>query len=642
MEKSFSKLTEAWSKEVRHWAVASGLKQLRKSFVLSLLLLTAAHASAGPAYPLKGSTNGRYLVDQNDVPFLIIGDAPHSLLVNTTTADAEFYFSNRAKNGMNTLWVELLSTTYVNGRQDGSMLDGTLPFTGTLPGGAYDLTTPNGNYFAQVDRIVQMAAVHGIQVLLDSLETGDWTTVAVANGAARCRTYGQYLGNRYKDFANIIWITGNDFQTWRTPADDAAVTAVALGIKDRDLNHLQTVQLDYFVSESLDDPNWWPIVSLNSVYSYYPSYAETLNAYNRSNFVPVYFLEANYEYQNIGGEFGTPNVLRRQEYWSLLSGSNGGHMYGNRWTWTFDSGWKDYLESPGVNQLRYAKVFFESSRWYDLVPDQTHEVVTSGYGTFATAGNVSDSDYATAARTSDGSLALCYLPTIRTVSVNMTKMAGTTSARWFDPSDATYTAIAGSPFPNTGTRNFIPVGNNHDGEGDWVLVLEAQPLAGNDTISRRPGQSVKVSIAELLSNDSDVYGDALSLTLPGATSVKGGSVAIEGGWVIYSAPVSDAPDSFTYTVSDLHEGSTTGTIWVLVEPDENQSKNVLAILPDGSDFVISFAGIPGISYTIQYSESLSPAKWLDLGGVSAGANGQFEFRDVNPGSSSRYYRTFAP
>ena len=166
-----------------------------------------------PAYPLKASANRRYLVDRNNNPFLMIGDAPHTLIAKVTTADAALYLRNRASYGINTLWVELLCSTYVNGRPDGSLVDGTVPFTNTLAGGVYDLTAPNEAYFAHVDTIIRMAATNGIQLLLDSLETGDWTSVALVNGSNRCRSYGQYLGQRYKDFTNVIWITGNDFQT---------------------------------------------------------------------------------------------------------------------------------------------------------------------------------------------------------------------------------------------------------------------------------------------------------------------------------------------------------------------------------------------------------------------------------------------
>jgi hypothetical protein len=446
------------------------------------MILCVFNESTGalPAYPLAASGNGRYLVDADGAPFLVIGDAPHSLLVNTTTDEAAVYLKNRADYGINTLWVELLCTSYVNGRPDGSMLDGTLPFTNRLATGAYDLTTPNETYFVQVDTVLRIAATNGIQVLLDSLETGDWTSVALENGTERCREYGQYLGARYSSFTNLIWITGNDFQSWTTPTNDAVVLAVALGIRDRDTNHLQTTELNYSVSQSLDDPNWWSILGINSVYTYYPTYAETLLAYNEPNFLPALFLEEHYEYEEIGGEMGTPNVLRRQEYWALLSGAAAGYMGGNYWTWTFNGGWQGYLNSPGVQQLLYAKQFFGQRRWYDLIPDENHTLLTSGYGTFSEGGNVSDSDYATAAETADGTLAVCYMPTARTIAVDLAQMASNVVARWFDPAGNLYVPISGSPLTNSGSFEFTSPGTNSDGDDDWVLVLETHipPLEG--------------------------------------------------------------------------------------------------------------------------------------------------------------------
>jgi hypothetical protein len=438
--------------------------------------LAAGPASSFPAYPLKASSDGRYLVDKNGAPFLMVGDSPHTLICNLTTSDAALYLSNRASNGINTLWVELLCTTYVSGRPNGSLIDGTtVPFTNTLAGGYYDLTSPNESYWSHVDLIVNMAATNGIQLLLDSLETGDWTSAALANGTNRCRQYGQYLGSRYKDFTNIIWITGNDFQTWRTPIDDAVVKAVALGILDRDTNHLQTVELDYSVSESLDDPNWWPVLGLNGVYTYYATYDETLLAYNKTNFIPTFLLEAAYEYEAYHGVGGTPNNLRRQEYWSLLSGALAGHIYGNRWTWTFDSEWMSHLNTPGMTHLGYFKSFFGNRPWYDLVPDQNHSTLTLGYGTYSGSSTLNEeSDYATAARTDDAALAVIYTPTNHSLTIDLTRMAGPATARWFDPSSGIYYVVSGSPFADNGSKSFTPPGPNSDGDGDWVLVLETQ------------------------------------------------------------------------------------------------------------------------------------------------------------------------
>jgi hypothetical protein len=308
---------------------------------------------------------------------------------------------------------------------------------------------------------------------LDPCETIDHLKLMVQNGPAKCRTFGQYLGNHYKSFDNILWMSGNDFQHWRDARNDAVATAVALGIKENDPRHLHTVELDYLVSGSLDDANWAPIISLNASYTYYPTYAQVLKDFNRSNFLPVFMVEADYEFER----GSTPIILRRQEYWTNLSGATG-QVYGSGFIWPFKSGWKETLDSPGAVQMAYVKALFEPRAWHDLVPDQKHTVVIGGYGTFdatTTEANryVMSSDYVTAGRTPDGSLVMAYLPTLRTVTVDLAKLRGPVTARWYDPSRGVYTTIEGSPFPNSGTRTLTPPGKNGDGDGDWVLVLEA-------------------------------------------------------------------------------------------------------------------------------------------------------------------------
>jgi hypothetical protein len=120
-------------------------------------------------------------------------------------------------------------------------------------------------------------------------------------------------------------------------------------------------------------------------------------------------------------------------------------------------------------------IFGQPLRWYDLVPDQIHTVVTDGYGTPAPlgAGSVATDTYATAARAPDGRVVIVYVPSIRPITMDMSKLSGPTAARWYDPSIGEYIKVGGSPFSNTGSRQFTPPGKNHDGDGDWVLVLEA-------------------------------------------------------------------------------------------------------------------------------------------------------------------------
>ena len=273
--------------------------------IIGFLPLWLLPVGGSPVYPVKiSSSNPRILVEQNNIPFLMVGDSPQSLLVNLSQSDASAYIVDRGQHGFNTLLMDAICTTYTYGPPDASLLNGTLPFTNTIAGGYYDLTTPNPAYFSYLDQIVNLCASNGIEVMLDPIETGGWLPTMLANGTINCRAYGQFLGNRYKNFSNIIWSSGNDFQNWSVPANDAVVTAVALGIQDYDTNHLQTIELNFYISSSLDDPNWAPIVGLNAAYTYSPTYAEVLHAYNQSSTIPDFMIEANYEYETNSGTDG--------------------------------------------------------------------------------------------------------------------------------------------------------------------------------------------------------------------------------------------------------------------------------------------------------------------------------------------------
>ena len=397
----------------------------------------------------------------------MIGESPQAMIGNLSLPDAEAFLANRKAHGFNTVWVNLLCNSSTGCNADGTTFDGIPPFTT-----ANDLSTPNEAYFARADSMLQLAAKYGFLVILDPAETAGWLGVLQNNGANKARAYGQYLGTRYKNFPNIVWMSGNDFQTWQTLSDDAVVQAVALGIKDTDANHIHTVELNFYVSNSLNDNSWAPIISLNAVYTYYPTYAEVLNAYNQAMVMPIFMVEANYEFENnTGMDAGTPLILRRQEYWTFLSGA-AGQLYGNHYTWAFFPGWKNQLDTIGAVQIGYVKALFTSRAWYDLIPDQAHAVVTAGYGTFSNLGSIGANDYVTAARTSNGKLAMAYVSSARTITIDMSQLVGSATAQWYDPVAGSFTAIAGSPFVNSGLRDYTTPGSNAGGDQDWVLVLD--------------------------------------------------------------------------------------------------------------------------------------------------------------------------
>jgi hypothetical protein len=416
-----------------------------------------------PVFPLKIDPTGRYLVDSDGRPFLIVGDSPQALITNLSEARAGRFFADREAAGFNSVWINLLCDTYTGGRADGDTYDGIAPFAKPE-----DLSTPNPAYFKRAFAMIRLAAQHHLAVFLDPIETGGWLKVLRHNGSAKAYAYGQYVGRSFRRFANIIWLSGNDFQSWRDRRDDELALAVARGIRSVDPGALQTVELNYNNSTSLDDPRWRGLLGLDAVYTYGPTYAEVLKAYSANQHLPVFLLEASYE-----GEFdySGPQTLRRELYWSLLSGA-AGQFYGNKYTWQFLPSWRGRLDTVGSRQETFAVNLLSRRSWYELVPDADHRLVVSGYGQYRERGDLNTIDYVAAGRTPDGRLAIAYLPDGGAIKVNLALMTGPeVRAQWYDPTSGRYSPVKGSPFPSSGTRSITAPRKNGEGDDDWVLVL---------------------------------------------------------------------------------------------------------------------------------------------------------------------------
>ena len=154
----------------------------------------------------------------------------------------------------------------------------------------------------------------------------------------------------------------------------------------------------------------------------------------------------------------------------MTSGATG-QMYGNSYIWDFAPGWQQNLDTVGMTQLGYMAQLFSSVNWFNLVPDQNHTVVTSGYGQPSSTNYPIDDDYVTTAASPDGTLAISYLPAGQTITVNLSSFSGMITARWFDPTNNTFEPVPGSPFNNSGVVQISPGGNNSEGTSDWVLVM---------------------------------------------------------------------------------------------------------------------------------------------------------------------------
>ena len=175
-----------------------------------------------------------------------------------------------------------------------------------------------------------------------------------------------------------------------------------------------------------------------------------------------------------------------------------------------------------------------------------------------------------------------------------------------------------------------------------VNPVNDPPVAGLDTVNRPTGRGVKVSLLDLIANDSDPEFDTISITGVSPTSAKGAAVSLKDGWVFY-VPAADMNenDSFTYTLADNHGAQATGTVTVQVVADASgQSLNILEppIVQDGK-VILRYLGIPNRNYAIQRATSLDTPNWETLDpAATADAFGRFEFTDTNPPVGSAFYR----
>ncbi len=411
---------------------------------------------------LRVGANRRYLIDQNGAPFLLQGDAAWSLIVAMSDAEVEQYLRNRREKGFNTVLVELIEHRFAKKPPFNDA--GDAPFA--TPG---DFSTPNEKYFAHADWVIRKAAEYGMVVMLAPIYLGyigteeGWIEEILKLEPEKCLAYGRYLGNRYKDFDNLIWVMGGD----RNPELALEkVNLIAFGIRESDKRHLFTAHChpENSAVDRYDSGGW---LDFNTTYTYQIVHQKLLADYNRNHPWPFILIESSYE-----GEHNASEVqIRRQAYWSVLCGGFG-HVFGNNPIWHFNGPtlfptnltWQQSMDLPGSVGMMHWGRLFRSRPWFDLVPDQKHEVVTGGLGEFQGL------DYLAAGRTPDGGTVIAYMPSKRTITVDMSKISGGHArAWWFDP--RTGKALAGGDFPARGMRELTP-----PAEGDWVLVLDDASL----------------------------------------------------------------------------------------------------------------------------------------------------------------------
>jgi hypothetical protein len=425
----------------------------------------AGRAAAAVRFPLAVSGDQRYLRDANGAPFLVQGDAAWSLLTKLSDDDVRAYFADRAGRGFNAAIVTLID--HAKGLEAKPDAAGQKPFL--VPG---DFATPNPAYFENARRRIAAARDAGFAVFLAPSYLGygggdeGFYAVMLKNGPDKLRGYGRYVGERFKDLDNVVWVEGGDYSP--PPEGLRLVNAIAEGIREGGAHQLQTAHWSPETSASELATTGW--LDLDSTYTYEPVYVKSARDHGAdAGKWPHLLIESTYENEHDS----TTEMLRAQAYTALLAGATG-QFFGNNPIWKFEAGWQEALKSPGSRSMAQLAALFRQLPWWTLEPDDRALTFVSGLGPYG------GRDRVVGARSADGRLAVAYIPGARQekpIAVNLARLAGPARARFYDPERGVFQDSDENPVPNGGVRSFTapesPPGRH---AGDWVLVLEALSL----------------------------------------------------------------------------------------------------------------------------------------------------------------------
>jgi hypothetical protein len=408
-------------------------------------------------------------VDSADDPVFWTGDAPWGIAVVPTRQEIILYLEDRAQKSVNVALVRMIDHKFTDHDPRWSNVYGDVPFSKKLRGGAFDFTEPNDRYWQHVDWVVREAYRYGITILAVPAYLGyrlgdqGWADQMIDNGEERLWEYGQWLGNRYRDYPNLVWVMGGDSSPryGETNARDE-VDALARGIKAADTDHLMTAHSSRGRS-ALDDYDQ-PWLDINSSYAGYATIQERVRIdYRRAPVFPTFLIEGFY-----GNEHGmTDQKIREQMYRAVLGGCFG-QVYGNAPQWYFSArvadrfadvrgqDWKENLDSFGAAFLPVAAELMDEFWVENLVPDHDHAILTSGQS----AEGSGDPSLIYSPE-----LAIAYLPDQGSITIDTSGFDDDLELRWRDPADAE--EVPGGTIRNDGLHTLTP-----PSPGDWIMILE--------------------------------------------------------------------------------------------------------------------------------------------------------------------------
>lgn len=177
-------------------------------------------------------------MDQRGKPFLVVGNTAWSLIAELNEKDIKAYLDNRQKRGFNAIIVNLIEHKFsTNAPRTRAGLE---PFLK-----ANDFSTPDPKYFDFAHKVIWWAGERALSVRLFPAylrwQGGDegFFQKIKDGGKDKLTIYGRFIGERFKDWPNIVWVVGGDYAV---PKEHAwTITELAASIRAGGAKQLMTV-----------------------------------------------------------------------------------------------------------------------------------------------------------------------------------------------------------------------------------------------------------------------------------------------------------------------------------------------------------------------------------------------------------------
>ena len=426
---------------------------------------------------LNVNANRRFLETETGNPFFYLGDTAWEIFHRLDRNDTVKYLVDRHRKGFNVVQAVILAE--LNALEVPNTF-GHKPFENADPAspmvvvGAYD-------YWDHVDYVIDKAET--LKMYVGLLPTwGKYVCSGWRDGKVdgifderNARCYGRFVGNRFADRTNIIWVLGGD-RAAPTRESQAIWDSMARGIQEGLTEKGKTAPLITYhptapqsSSEFFNDKEW---LSFNAVQSGHKRETNNWELISRDYELkptrPTLDMEPNYVQMNSW----TDADARRAAYWAVLAGACG-HTYGHNSVWQMwgpnaeerraevNYYWYDALSAPSSQQMGYLRSLMESRAFVTLRPDQS-------LLNFRECHTNEDETHIRAARGSG--FLFVYSASGRAFVLDLRPMGGERlRAWWFDPRTGRAEMLA--EFESAGSRLFDPPGEVHR-ENDWLLVVD--------------------------------------------------------------------------------------------------------------------------------------------------------------------------